>query len=204
MPCPHDPRTISYTIDSDDRLVAVNDDFESFAHENDGSTLSTDSLLHQPLWHFIQDEETRMLYRFILGRVRSGQPITLHMRCDSPLCRRTIELQIGRQAGSQVQFDSHIVRQEARSYVALLDSQVPRTGSILSICSWCKKVQVPGHGWFEAEEAIALLHLEAEPDLPNLAHIVCFECYREVLSYLKKPFDAKPCSAVSGDVMRDA
>lgn len=178
-----DTPTITYRIDADDRLVSVNDAFLSFARKNAGEELTLEALLHQPLWKYIADEESRLLYRFILGRVRSGQPIALQLRCDSPVCRREIELEMCRLPPNQVHFDSRTLDEQARAYVALLDSTVPRTFSVISICSWCKKVQVPGHGWFEAEDATELLQLVDVAEQPRLAHIVCFDCYRKVLTY---------------------
>jgi hypothetical protein len=177
-----DDRTFSYQIDGQDRIVAWNDAFLSFADENNGSALSSKALLDQPLWKFISDQETRLLYKVILRRVRDGKPMQLNLRCDSPSCRRHIKLHIEQLPNHQVRFESQIVRQESRDYVALLDTSIQREPSIVSVCSWCKKVQVPGRGWFEVEDALDLLNLRDVATLPQIAHIVCFDCYRNIVN----------------------
>lgn len=177
-----DNRIFCYQVDNQDRIVAWNDAFLSFAQENNGASLSSDALLDQPLWKFISDQETRLLYKVILGRVREGRSMVLQLRCDSPSCRRHVELRIRRLPDNQVKFESHIVRQELRDYVALLDTSVQREPSVISICSWCKKVQVPGRGWFEVEDALPLLNLKDATELPQLTHIVCFDCYRKIVN----------------------
>jgi hypothetical protein len=42
----------------------------------------------------------------------------------------------------------------------------------VSVCSWCKKVYVPGEGWFEVEDAIERLHLLDNAPPPQVANYV--------------------------------
>jgi hypothetical protein len=138
----------------------------------------------RPIWRFIDDPETRHLYRLIFNRVRSGKTIDVCMRCDSPTARRKVELRIMPLPDRGVAFESRITREEGRDYVALLDMTRERSPLIVSICSWCKKVQVPGQGWFEVEEALPRLDLTSEAHLPQLANIVCYDCYHKVVGLL--------------------
>jgi hypothetical protein len=178
------PRTFSYSIDDHDRIVACNDDWFAFARENEGAQLTRATTRNRPIWNFIDDPETRHLYRLIFSRVRSGKTIHVYMRCDSPTARRKVELRIAPLPDRGVSFESQITHEEPRDYVALLDVTRERAADILSICSWCKKVQVPGQGWFEVEEALARLELTDESHLPQLANIVCYDCYRQIVHLL--------------------
>ncbi|MBK9714919.1 MAG: hypothetical protein IPO81_27030 [Kouleothrix sp.] len=179
-----DTRIFRYQIDALDRLVTVNSAFLAFAQENAGASLSEPSLLGRQIWDFIGDDETRLLYQLILGRVRGGRAMVVQLRCDSPAARRRIELHIDRLATGWVQFTSQIVEQHERDYMALLDESVPRTRSVISICSWCKRVQVPGRGWFEVEDALDLLKIVDAIDLPSLSNVVCYDCHHAILAAL--------------------
>lgn len=172
----------SYQVDANDLIVFYTEGWNTFARENRGAKLAAGAALLQPLWQFISDEETRHLYRLILNRVRAGKRVMIPVRCDSPTCRRHIELHIER-FQSLVTFESVMVHEEPRDYVSLLDTNRARAIDVVSICSWCKRVQVPGSGWHEAEEAIRLLGLsEALP--PQLVHLCCYECYRRIIECL--------------------
>lgn len=178
------PRTFAYRIDDHDRIIFFNDEWLAFARENDGAHLTPAHVWSRPLWKFISDPETRHLYRLILSRVRRGKAITVHMRCDSPTARRVIELQIAPLPDGSVDFNSRITHEEAREYVALLDVKQERSADIVSVCSWCKRVHVPGEGWFEVEEAIELLRLPECAPPPQLVNMICYECYRSVIDRL--------------------
>lgn len=177
-------RVFSYRIDQHDRIVSCNDDWFAFARENDGSHLTQATVCSRSIWGFISDPETRRLYQLILSRVRSGQTIAVRMRCDSPTARRAITLRMTPLPDGGVEFNSCIKHEEERSYVALLDTTRERSFDMVSICSWCKKVQVPGEGWFEVEEALTRLGLTSETHLPQLVNVVCYDCYRDIIHHL--------------------
>jgi hypothetical protein len=177
-----DDRNFRYHVDTDDRIVFYTEGWYTFARENGGGELARDEALRQSLWRFISGEETRHLYRLILSRVRAGKRVVVPVRCDSPNQRRHLELRIESLAPVVV-FESAIMREEPRAYVSLLDATRDRSIDVVSICSWCKRVQVPGSGWHEVEEAVDLLGLsEALP--PQLVHLCCYECYRRIIASL--------------------
>ncbi|MGQ9827908.1 MAG: hypothetical protein ACUVSY_04460 [Roseiflexus sp.] len=178
------PRTFAYRIDNHDRITFFNEEWLEFARENDGADLTPTNVWSRPIWKFISDPETRHLYRLILSRVRSGKTITVHMRCDSPTARRIVELQIAPLPDGSITFDSRITHEEARAYAALLDARCEHSSDVVSMCSWCKKVYVPGEGWFEVEEAVQRLHLPDDTPPPQVANMVCYDCYREVVDRL--------------------
>lgn len=173
----HHPTTFLYQIDAADKLVFVDEPWLSFARENDAAQLTRAVVLQQPLWNYITDAETRHLYQAMLARVRTDAiQIKLPFRCDSPTQRRFMEMAISQTADGFIQFDTRIVKQEQREPVGLLDIGRKRSDEILTMCGWCKKVEVRPEQWLEAEEAVAHLKLFDSRRLPQLSHGICDLC----------------------------
>jgi hypothetical protein len=87
-----DNRTFVHRIDSNDMIVVVNDEWLSFGSEN-VYNLSQDVVVNKSLWDFIIDKETQHLYKIMLEKVRAvNARIKFPFRCDSPDCRRFMEL----------------------------------------------------------------------------------------------------------------
>lgn len=82
-----EPNTkIVYRIDSQDRIVYVNDNWHKFAEENDASELTKQSILYRSLWDFISDHATQQFYREVIHRVRNDKPVFL---ISAVILRRT-------------------------------------------------------------------------------------------------------------------
>ena len=73
MEKPLDHRSFIWIIDDADKIVHVNDDWLAFARENTAPQLTASLVLDQPIWRFIQGQETSYLYKQIFGRVRAGK-----------------------------------------------------------------------------------------------------------------------------------
>jgi hypothetical protein len=170
-------RSVDYRLDSEDRIVSVGAEWLAFARANAGAELEPGAVLGRRLWDFIADRETRHLYGLIFATARlERRNVTIPFRCDSPTSRRYMELAIEPLADDALDLSSMTIREEPRSYVALLDPSVPRSDDLLVICSWCKQVLVPRTGWVEVEIAIRRLDLFASAQLPNLSHGMCSAC----------------------------
>ena len=182
-----DQRSFIWTIDDGDKIVHVNDAWLAFAGENTAPQLTAAAVLNQPIWRFIQGQETVYLYNQIFGRVRAGKsPVKFPFRCDSPDCRRFMEMQLTRLPGDAIQFISHILREEWRQPLDLLDSSRDRSGEFLKICSWCKKIHIPGRGWEEIEAAIEPLDLFGHHSMPRMTHTICDSCYDAIKGELNQ------------------
>lgn len=188
-----DPRRFIWTIDGADKIVQVNDDWLAFAGENTAPSLTAALVLDQPIWGFIQGRETIYLYEEIFGRLRAGvSPVTFPFRCDSPDCRRFMEMKLFLLPGDAIQFISHILREEWRDPVDLLEASGDRSEEFLKVCSWCRKVYIPGHGWEEVEAAIDALDLFGRLSLPRMTHTICDSCYDAVRLELNQESDDGP------------
>ena len=82
-----------------------------------------------------------------------------------------------------VEFNVRTLSIEKRPPQALLDPAV-RSGPLLRICGWCKKIPI-GVRWVEIEEAISEMHLFENAALPRLTHGICEECEKKIDDTLK-------------------
>jgi hypothetical protein len=195
MAKPFNHRRFIWTIDNADKIVYVNDDWLAFAQENLSPHLMAALVLDRSIWRFIQGQETIYLYKQIFGRVRAGvSPVKFPFRCDSPDCRRFMEMKLSLLSGEAIQFTSHIRREEPRAPVDLLDASRDRSGEFLRICSWCKLVNIPGRGWGEIETAIEALDLFGPHSLPRMTHSICDSCYDAVRLMLDQDLATQPGS----------
>ena len=178
MEKPLDHRRFIWVINNADQIGYVNDDWLAFAQENTAPQLTASLVLDQPIWRFIQGQETIYLYEQIFGRVRAGvSPVKFPFRCDSPDCRRFMEMKLSLLAGDAIHFIARILRQEWRQPLDLLDASRDISEEFLKICSWCKKVNIPGRGWGEIEAAIEALDLFGNHSMPRMTHTICDTCY---------------------------
>ena len=193
MEKPLDHRSFIWIIDAADKIVQVNDDWLAFAGENTAPQLTASVVLDQHIWRFIQGQETSYLYRQIFARLRAGKsPVKFPFRCDSPDCRRFMEMQLSLLPGDAIQFMAHILREERLDPVDLLDASRDKTREFLKICSWCKKIDIPGLGWGEIEAAIVALDLFGHHPMPRMTHTICDSCRAALRLELPQASGEKP------------
>jgi hypothetical protein len=170
------PRTSVHRIDGDDVIRYVNDEWVAFAMANGAPDLTAENIVGHSIHDFIAGAETRHVYRMLLARVRSRR-LTLRVpfRCDSPTNKRCMTLHMRPHGATGVEFISELRHEEARSPIALLDTDAARCEEIVRICSWCKRV-LTGQRWEEIEAAIAARDLMRCTEMPQLKHGMCPEC----------------------------
>ena len=172
-----DKREFIYRVDAHDRIVFANAEWYNFAGENAALAIKPAAVIGFLLWDFISHPETKQLFHDLLKKVReTGRPVTFPYRCDSPDCRRFMELEIVRLPNQEVEFRSRILRQELRTPVRLLEDKVERTEELLIVCGWCKKVAMPAPRWVEIETAVNELHLFDAARQPRISHGLCEAC----------------------------
>ena len=179
----------SWEIDADDRIVSVDQGFETFADQNDAAGLPA-RVIGRPLWDFIANREVRQLYWELLSKVRSERrAMEVPYRCDSPTCRRYLSLAITPLASGGVVFVSRTIREEPRPAMRLLERSDRPRGELLSMCSWCKKVKTPA-GWTDVEQAVVELELLTEEHPRPITHGMCPDCFETLMKQMA-PADEK-------------
>jgi len=195
--------TYEYHINEQDQISFVDNQWLRFARDNAAWHLTEQNILGQPIWSFISNKETEMIYQIIVNKVRKHDlEIKLPFRCDSPNIRRHMELHISPLKDNNVKFLSNLLEEEPQNYTPLLDPRVERAASFIIMCSWCKKVQTSEEDWVEVESAIKKLNLFGSFKLPKLSHGICPDCMSqiksEIVEYTKEYTPTIPQMAFQG------
>lgn len=176
---PSDP--IVYRIDAADRLTFVGAGWDDFALANNGAGATGESVLGRPLWDFISDVTTAEIYRQVLARIRTGRAMRFEFRCDSPECRRLLEMkiQLVDDTGA-VEFRSTTLEEHEREQPSVQSAQADGAGpedepGLIRVCGWCNRLDAAGE-WVEVEEALPRLRLLEYPDGRMLTHGICEDC----------------------------
>lgn len=183
---------IAYTIDAEDRLIRFNEAWSDFAHANRGEGALPHAVLRKKLWDFVRDPTLQELYRRLVKRSRSGNPVRFRYRCDAPSERRIFTMEIRGQKDGVVEFISTLTSVEPRSSVAWLDSNVLHDPQLLvRVCSWCSRVALPDNQWVEIERAIEEHQALHGPRIPSTTHGICPECQRQMFDLLRRQTGAE-------------
>jgi hypothetical protein len=177
MPESLDNRSLIWIIDAADQIVYVNAAWLALARENDAPELSPARVLDHSLGRFIPGRETAYWCKQLVGRVRAGNPlIKFPFRCDSPDCRRFMEMELSLLAGAAIRFLARILQQELREPLEFLGPSGDRSETLLKIGSWCRKIDVPDHDWVGIEAVIEPLDLLGNGPMPRMTHTICESC----------------------------
>lgn len=165
-----------YTIDVNDTIIQVNENWLQFALDNNSSYLNEETILGKNLWNFISGDEVIEIYQIILRQVRKFQKeICFNYRCDSPNRTRLLAMRILPSADNSIIFENQILQEKSRQYIKLVDPLASRSPAFIQQCSWCKRLKT-AQGWQEVEDAIQTLRLFETTEFPMIAHGVCQTC----------------------------
>lgn len=186
---------ISYRINGEDEIIFLNEEWTRFALANNAPEFIAENILNRNLWDFIADDTTRELYQKLIEKVRAGHPIDFNFRCDSSDVRRFSEMKITLLENNHIQFDTFLIKTEERVRQNVFHKDVPRSETILIVCSWCKKIEMQNGVWQEIEEAVSVLELFETENLPQLSHGMCLACYEAITEKQQDTFTAKTSTA---------
>ncbi len=169
-----------YDLDNALNLVAVDAAWSDFAHANGAPRLAGSRIIGTSVLSYISDHTTAVVYKCLFDRVQErGETVQFPIRCDSPELRRFLEIEISRRPGG-FRVRSSVKRSEPRRPQELLEPERPDDGTLLHMCSWCKRVDALG-AWVEVEEAVRRLALFEHAVLPKITHTMCEPCYADVI-----------------------
>jgi hypothetical protein len=176
-----DDREFVYWIDTENRVVKVNEAWRDFAKENQAGHLREKTVKPAPLWSFIQGREMKYMFGVMLDKVRRGEgPLVVPFRCDAPDRRRFMEQTIKRTEDGLVEVRCRMLKEEVREPMALLAETGERTDQLIYCCGWCKKFEVSTGKWVEVEVVVQERSLFSEVDLPLISHGACPECVDQI------------------------
>ncbi|MBN2725850.1 hypothetical protein JXR74_00620 [Candidatus Mcinerneyibacteriota bacterium] len=177
----------SYRIDSQDRLIHVDEQWIDFARENWDPDFQVSSVIGVSLWDFIRDETTRHLYQAIVAKLRSGDKTEykIPFRCDSPNRVRDMEMVVKKGESGGITFTSILKREQKREAVAPHICARLDEGPVIRMCSWCKKIYHHEQDeWLTLEEALQRIRYFEKGKLPYVTHGICEECRESLLKNL--------------------
>jgi hypothetical protein len=172
-----------YWVDDKQRISIVGSEWDHFALENNAPHLTSAHVFGQPLWKYITDDTTRMLYEALIARAVDGRAVRFSLRCDSPAQRRRLEMEICTERGF-VRFQTQLIAAQPRNNVLAWTHQTGTHSRAICVCGWCNRVE-SSQGWTEVEDAIKTDALfELAP--PAAIYVTCPRCLdtleEEVLS----------------------
>lgn len=172
---------VAYAIDQDNVICDATGDWDRFAHDNAGAQVVSTRVIGTDLMSHISCAATREIWDSLIEGCRAQQrTLRVDFRCDSPACRRFMQLTVSAAAQGRVEFVSELVRSEAAD-LRLLDAGQPRSGRTLTVCSWCRQVLMPDGAWIGCEEAVNRLLVFADALLPPLSHGICPSCKERLM-----------------------
>ncbi|MFT5391017.1 MAG: hypothetical protein ACI8PT_001208 [Gammaproteobacteria bacterium] len=175
---------VRYRINERDEIIFVNEAWDRFAQANDGAETVGNKVLGRILWDFIPDGTTRKLYQQIVALARQGYHPLFKLRCDSPSCKRHLEMTIHAIGTGIIEFATWSLQLEDRAPIALLARGTPRSAQFLRICAWCNRIDIGFDEWVEAEVAVERLKLFEVERMPQSSHGICAACYATMTSTL--------------------
>lgn len=176
-------QSVRYRIDGTDTICSVNEAFFSFGQSN-GRAIKADQVLNHSLFDFIDGEPTRYLTKTLFARVReSGRPVQIAFRCDSPECRRFMNMHIETAAKGELLFENQLVKIEPRQPISMFARYSQHVSDqLLTMCSWCNRVLSPDQRWFEVDVAISDSEWFLNPATVTISHGICPDCRVLLLS----------------------
>lgn len=183
-----DALEVTYQIDSRGRIVSVGPGWDRFARVNNGAHLAGGAVLGRELWDFISDATTRALYRAMADRLGSDLPeISFTFRCDSPAERRLLKMRMRALPDDGIEFRVTPTTTVPRAPQSLLDPAAARSGDLLRMCSWCKRIPLSDQDWVEVEVAVQHLGWDQLSLIPGITHGICPTCEAEVFGLVNEP-----------------
>jgi len=170
--------TISYFIDSEDRIYKVTGPWDEFALDNNGPNACVKSVIGKPLTSFITGEAAQKLTNTMLTSARElKQTISRPYRCDSGWLKRYMEMSVVPHEDGTLEVHHRILRTEPLSKDKFVPTQWTSTIGVehTKRCSICNKVNL-NQEWFEIDEAIRLDLLPLEQSEGPWDFGVCPSC----------------------------
>jgi hypothetical protein len=161
-------------LDVADAIVFASEDWLQLAQGNDGQMPLAAAVFGRCFFDFAPESHLFPLFEVVFRRVRrTGQPIRIPFTSESLSERRHMEMEVLPLEGGGL---------ECRYHTVLVEELGPGTSSggarpqpLLTLCSWCKKVQLPDGTWVEVEAAAQRLEFFLG-EAPQLTHGICFPC----------------------------
>jgi len=173
----HNELMVQYWVDAQCKIVRINWDWSEFSLSNNTHNLTPSQVLGRDLGDFICDDTTRMLIYTLVKSVHGlGRPMRRPYRCDSPECKRFMEMEIAPEPNGLVRLDHRILRVEplpVKASFHLVEHNTP-TITVPLRCSMCNCLKF-GEQWIEIDMAIAHQLIDDQQPM-RVIYTICPTC----------------------------
>ncbi len=162
------PRVRVYELSSQNRIMAVSDNWDPFARGNGGAAALAHAVMGRPIWDFVSGVDTRSYLNALFFAARSaGTRVAVRYRGDSAAERRLYHLLIEPQADGALRL-SHLPIDIARHMV-----RAPTAAELASqsCCGQCLRWR-KGQTWGASEAFPGLARAPVD-------YVVCPQCRAE-------------------------
>ena len=167
------PGSVIYSIDADDRITAVNQEWGRFAEANGGNP-DPAAVVGRKLWDFIIDEGNRRLYQAMVHCVRQRvAPLHIPFRCDSPTVERHMTMTIAPGNLAEVAFICALQYSFDRP-ARPVGGMRSETATIVE-CDDCHRLWTE-QGWRDCWDVIMAGQLEIDDRPISVLHTRCSSC----------------------------
>ena len=135
--------TIAYLLDNDNNILEVGGPWDEFANENGGENTTTEAVLGQTIWKFIEGDITRLWLKSAFQHARlKANPIERPYRCDSPDIKRFMLMRITPRTDGALRIEHTLIREEKREKpVHIKTGNADSIYKVRARCSFCGRVK---------------------------------------------------------------
>ncbi len=172
---------VTYRINERDEITSVNDDWCRYASEHGWENVSPDNAINMPIYHYITDTTTSIIYENLFKRVRGGSTVRYTFNCESSSHRRKMEMTVtalGNRGG--VEIKARMLSKQARILQNINTEATYQQEKFMRACGWCYRIDMNGK-WLDIEVAVSKLGIYEFSRLPKLTHGICKDCYSDMI-----------------------
>ncbi|MES2013037.1 MAG: hypothetical protein V4445_04735 [Pseudomonadota bacterium] len=164
---------VSYTIDPENRIVAVNNGWDIFAEANQGESITGGAVIGHSVLDFISGKVTKEYWRSLLERARhSTQALHIDYRCDAPHIKRWMRMELSLLDNGNVCISHTQLAAEKRNKPIHFEIAQQRGKSSYIRCSQCNKIK-QREVWLEAESLSETIKINT---LLQVVYGLCADC----------------------------
>lgn len=143
-----------YRLDVTDRIVEVGGAWNEFALANNGTAIVKERVLGSSVFSHVSGDVSVMFLRTLLASARIlNRPSTRAYRCDSPACKRFMEMTVIPEGDGSLMLEHRQVRTEVLPQPFVFTASQARSCRVIR-CSMCNRLKTSG-AWREPEFAHA-------------------------------------------------
>lgn len=174
--------SIQYELDEHNIITDVSAAWDQFALENDGYHVMEKHVKGQSLFSFVKGESTKMMIDLLLNKARLLKKTVTHKyRCDSPDCKRYMEMDIVPVYEGKLVLRHRTLRTEKLNNKIAFEFNPQKAHEHkkpMIRCSVCNRIYIKDQ-WLEPDQAMAKKWLPVAASLPVI-YGICNECRENI------------------------